>query len=178
MVLRFCNETQKTTLLPPLDLRSANSVKADAAEKVAVAAGTRRSAAVRTAPSTLVEVEELLGQLVRVGSADGYHALAPGSGLFYKCGSSARHRSMLSSSYPMPSSAATTQGLSAPAAGAALPTTHSTGHVTAAAAGQSLLHMLCRTTCTARATFNRHWMFMCMWCRHVVTVQRWLSLHL
>jgi hypothetical protein len=88
MVLRFYNETPRTTLLPPTALRCANIVKAAAAEKLVVSAG---SDAVRSASSTLVEVEELLGQLVRLGAGAGYHELAPGSGLFYQCGSSSRH---------------------------------------------------------------------------------------
>jgi hypothetical protein len=126
MVLRFYNETPRTTLLPPTDLQCANNVKAAAAEKLAVSAANRRSAAVRSGPCTLVEVEELIGQLVRLGAADGYHELVPGSGLFYHCGSSSRHMSMLSSSYPMLSRASATQGGSTTIAGAALPDTHLT----------------------------------------------------
>jgi hypothetical protein len=105
MVLRFCNETKKTTLLPPADIRSANTTRADEAEKIVVSARGKRSTCARQRPHTLTEVEALIDDLVRLGEADGYHELLPGSGIYYCCGSTAKHIAMLNESAPMSASA-------------------------------------------------------------------------
>jgi hypothetical protein len=104
MVLRFCNETKRTTLLPSADLRNANTARADEAEKVVVAARGKRSACARQRPKTLTEVEALIDDLVRLGEADGYLELLPGSGIYYCCGSTAKHIAMLNESAPMSAS--------------------------------------------------------------------------
>jgi hypothetical protein len=104
MVLRFCNETKKTTLLPPTDIRNANAARADEAEKNAVAARGKRSTCARQRPHTLTEVEALIDDLVRLGEADGYYELLPSSGIYYCCGSSAKHIAMLNDSAPMSAS--------------------------------------------------------------------------
>jgi hypothetical protein len=105
MVLRFCNETKKTTLLPPADIRNANTARADDAEKTVVAARGKRSTCARQRPKTLTEVEALIDDLVRLGAADGYHELLPGSDIYYCCGSSAKHIAMLNESAPISASA-------------------------------------------------------------------------
>jgi hypothetical protein len=105
MVLRFCNETKKSTLLPPADIRYANIARADEAEKIVVSARGKRSTCARQRPHTLTEVETLIDDLVRLGEADGYHELLPDSGIFYCCGSTAKHTAMLNESAPMLASA-------------------------------------------------------------------------
>jgi hypothetical protein len=105
MVLRFCNETKKTTLLPSADIRNANTARADEAEKIVVAGRGKRSTCARQRPHTLTEVEALIDDLVRLGEADGYHELLPSFGIYYCCGSSAKHIAMLNESAPMSASA-------------------------------------------------------------------------
>jgi hypothetical protein len=101
MVLRFCNETKKTTLLPPADIRYANIARADEAEKIVVSARGKRSTCARQRPHTLTELEKLIDDLVCLGKEDGYHELLPGSGIYFCCGSSAKHTAMLNESVPM-----------------------------------------------------------------------------
>jgi hypothetical protein len=80
------NETSNTTLLPGESVRNTNREKAKRAEKVAVSAQGRRSAARRSGPCTLTDVEELIGTLVSATPRDGYLPLLPHTttALYYK----------------------------------------------------------------------------------------------
>jgi hypothetical protein len=94
----FVNETENTTLLPAKDLRVINLKKAKEAEKVAVSAQTKRSTARRCGPSTLTDVEELIGCLVSSDAGKDYLPLlphAPDATLYYKVDTSACHVNML-----------------------------------------------------------------------------------
>jgi hypothetical protein len=92
----FVNETKSTSLLPSNSVSDTNREKAAQAEKVARSAQGKRSQAPRSGPSTLTDVEELIGALVSTKPGTGYHALLPHTNiaLYYKVGTSTSHVSM------------------------------------------------------------------------------------
>jgi hypothetical protein len=96
----FISETKNTTLLPAKGLRDINLEKARQAEAVAVSAQGKRSAARRSGPCTLTEVEELIGSLVSATPGNGYLPLLPHTdvALYYKVGTSKRHVEMFNES--------------------------------------------------------------------------------
>jgi hypothetical protein len=100
MTARFVNETNNTTLLPSQRVSETNREKAAQAEKVAVSAQGRRSAACKSGPSTLTDVEELIGALVSATPGNGYLPLLPHTttALYYKAGTSTSHVNMLKES--------------------------------------------------------------------------------
>jgi hypothetical protein len=100
MTACFVNETNNTTLLPSQSVSEANREKAAQAEKVAVSAQGRRSAARKSGPSTLTDVEELIGALVSVTPGNGYLPLLPHTttALYYKAGTNTSHVNMLKES--------------------------------------------------------------------------------
>jgi hypothetical protein len=98
----FVHETKNTTLLPPKSVSETNREKAEVAEKVAVSAQGKRSVSPRCAPSTLTDVEELIGALVASKSGSGYLPLLPHTlssvALYYKAGTSTSHVNMFNAS--------------------------------------------------------------------------------
>jgi hypothetical protein len=101
MTACFANETKNTTLLPSQSMSETNREKAAQAEKVAVSAQGRRSAARKSGPSTLIDVEELIGALVTSKPGAGYLPLLPhtnSTALYYKVGTSTSHVNVLKES--------------------------------------------------------------------------------
>jgi hypothetical protein len=97
---RFLNETNQTTLLPPPGTELANKKKADAAEQIALAAQGKRTTAKRRGLSTLTDIEEIIGALVKTEATEGYFPLLPHTeaGLYHCVGASATHLDMLKES--------------------------------------------------------------------------------
>jgi hypothetical protein len=96
----FLSATKHTTLLPSNIVSDTNREKAAQAEKVARSAQGKRSQAPRSGPSTLTDVEELIGALVSTKPGTGYHALLPHTSvaLYYKVGTSTSYVNMLKES--------------------------------------------------------------------------------
>src|SRR6476646_6301872 len=92
----FVNETKSTSLLPSNSVSDTNRENAAQAEKVARSAQGKRSQAPRSGPSTLTDVEELIGALVSTKPGTGCYALLPHTNiaLYYKVGTSTSHVSM------------------------------------------------------------------------------------
>jgi hypothetical protein len=97
---RFLNETNQTTLLPDKAIQLANTEKADAAEKEALNAQGKRTTAKRRGLSTLTDLEELIGALVKFEASEGHSPLLPHTeaALHYRVGTSALHLRMLEES--------------------------------------------------------------------------------
>jgi hypothetical protein len=106
MTVRFVKETKNTTLLPPKNVRDANVEKAEVAERLAVSAQGKRSAARRSGPCTLTDLEELIGGLVSATPGAGYLSLLPHTtaAFYYKPGSSASQINMIMESAVLGSS--------------------------------------------------------------------------
>jgi hypothetical protein len=100
MTVCFVNETENTSLLPRKSMRDSNVAKARQAEKVAVSAQGKRSAARRSGPCTLTDVEDLIGALVTSKPSTGYLPLLPHTttALYYKVGTNTSHVNMFKES--------------------------------------------------------------------------------
>ena len=94
---RFLDETTQTTLLPDSATELLNKERADVAEKVALAAQGKRTTAKKRGLSTLTDLEELIGALVKTEATDGSFPLLPHTeaALYYSEGTSAAHLDML-----------------------------------------------------------------------------------
>jgi hypothetical protein len=110
MTACFANETKNTSLLPSHSVSESNREMAAQAEKVAVSAQGRRSAARRSGPCTLTDVEELIGALVTSKPGAGYLPLLPHTttALYYKAGTSTSHFNMLKESEGLGATQSTT----------------------------------------------------------------------
>eukprot|EP00953_Heterococcus_sp_UTEX-ZZ885_P036201 18663-Heterococcus_DN1.PRE.1 len=100
MVCCFSNHTPQTSLLPEASLGSANTTKAVAAQKTALAAANLRSVKERYGPCTVNDLEELIGCLVQKSAANGYKRLLPHTDLplFFRPGVNDKHIKMLNES--------------------------------------------------------------------------------